>query len=169
MSQSRELISIATISRAHGIQGAFRIHCNPVHVPYFKTLPVVSINGSDHRISKVGGTDAGPILTVEGITTRTESEALRGVTIEVDAVHLPEREDDEFLVAELDGCDVHDQAGVSIGTVTQVRLLPANDVLDVALHAGGEVLVPFIADAVPEVDIEARVIVVDRDFLGLDQ
>ncbi|MBC7644956.1 MAG: 16S rRNA processing protein RimM [Thermoleophilia bacterium] len=165
----RDLISIATVARAHGIKGSVRVQCDPSHVDFFRTLPAVSIGGKAHRITQVRGTDDAPIIDFEGIESRNDSESIRGLTIDIAREDLPEREEDEFLVAELQGCDVRDLAGKSIGTVVKVRILPANDVLDVLLHDGGEVLVPFIKLAVPVVDAEARVLTVDPEFLGIVQ
>ena len=162
------LISIATVARAHGVRGAVRVHCDPTHVPFFRTLPQVSIGGKPHRITQVRGTDDNPILDFEGIESRNDSESIRGLTIDISPELLPERAEDEFLVAELQGCDVHDLDGKSIGTVTKVRILPANDVLDVLLHDGVEVLVPFFKHAVPVVDADARMLTIDLEFLGLD-
>jgi len=164
----RDLISIATVARAHGIKGSVRVQCDPSHIAFFRTLPAVSIGGESHRITLVRGTDDNPILDFEGIESRNDSESIRGLTIDIAREDLPERAEDEYLVADLQGCDVIDMHGKSIGTVTKVRLLPANDVLDVLLHDGGEVLVPFIKHAVPVVDADARVLTVDQEFLGLD-
>ena len=52
-----------------------------------------------------------------------------------------------------------------IGKVTRVIEGPSCDVLEVGADG---VLIPFISDAVKEIDVEARRIEVDRVFLGLD-
>jgi ribosomal 30S subunit maturation factor RimM len=43
---------------------------------------------------------------------------------------------------------------------------PSCDVLDVG---DGGMLVPLVSDAVTRIDLDARVIEVDRSFLGLDR
>ena len=51
------------------------------------------------------------------------------------------------------------------GTVAEVHAAPANDVLEVS-GADGDLLVPFTADAVVELDLAARRIVVRPDLLS---
>jgi ribosomal 30S subunit maturation factor RimM len=58
------------------------------------------------------------------------------------------------------GCEVP-----GLGTVRRVIPGPSCDVLEVGEAA---VLVPFISDAVTNVDLAARVIDVNTDFLDLD-
>jgi hypothetical protein len=50
--------------------------------------------------------------------------------------------------------------------VRALRALPSCEVLEVARVAGGELLVPLVADAVRRVDVAARRIDVDLAFLG---
>ncbi len=51
--------------------------------------------------------------------------------------------------------------------VTRLLELPSCEVLEVARAAGGDaLLVPLVADAVRDVDLERRVIEVDLRFLG---
>jgi ribosomal 30S subunit maturation factor RimM len=52
-----------------------------------------------------------------------------------------------------------------LGSVRRVLNLPSCDVLEVGDQP---VLVPLISDAVTSVDLDARVIEVDRRFLGLE-
>ena len=66
----------------------------------------------------------------------------------------------EWLIAELVGCRIE-----GIGEVRRVLTLPSCDVLEVGEEG---VLVPLISDAVLRVDVDARVIEVDRRFLGLE-
>ncbi|TAN62523.1 MAG: 16S rRNA processing protein RimM, partial [Magnetospirillum sp.] len=47
-----------------------------------------------------------------------------------------------------------------LGTVTAVHDFGAGDVLDIALVPKGNLMVPFTRDAVPEVDVPGRKLVV---------
>lgn len=72
-----------------------------------------------------------------------------------------ERPDDpeEFYDHQLVGLTAVDEDGDPIGPVTDVLHLPAQDML-VLDRDGREVLVPFVADLVPSVDLAARTLVV---------
>jgi 16S rRNA processing protein RimM len=65
-----------------------------------------------------------------------------------------------WFVVELVGCEVSDTAGRPLGRVEGVVPSPAHDLL-VVVHAGREVLVPFVGALVPVVDVAARRVVVD--------
>ena len=69
-----------------------------------------------------------------------------------------ELEDDEYLVADLIGCEVP-----GLGWVRRVVDSPSCPLLEVGEEG---YLVPLIADAVKLVDLERKLIEVDRDFLG---
>ena len=109
----------------------------------------VTVAGRETVVERRAGTDQRPLLRLAGIDARE----VRGEALMVDE---PLGEG-EYLAEDLVGCEV---AGV--GRVERVVNGPSCDVLEV-----GEVLIPFVSDAVRRVDLDRRVIEVDRGFLGL--
>jgi 16S rRNA processing protein RimM len=67
----------------------------------------------------------------------------------------------EFYDHQLVGLDVIGPGGAYVGTVADVLHLPGQDVLAVRRPGGVEVLVPFVAAIVPEVDLPGRRVVLD--------
>jgi 16S rRNA processing protein RimM len=118
----------------------------------------VVVAGRSARVERRAGTDERPILRLSGVGDRNAAEALRGESILVDGGELAE---DEFLTADLVGCEVP-----GLGTVRRVIAAPSCDLLEVGDDA---ILVPLISDAVKRVDTEARLIEVDTAFLDLDR
>lgn len=57
--------------------------------------------------------------------------------------------------------------GKRIGIVRAMVCAPSIDVLEVDLDSGGDLLVPIGDDALRAVDLDERVVTVDRFFLGL--
>ena len=53
-------------------------------------------------------------------------------------------------------CAVHLADGAAIGTVTDVIHLPSQELLSVQTLDGREVLIPFVSEIVPNVDVKAR-------------
>jgi 16S rRNA processing protein RimM len=94
------------------------------------------------------------VITLAGVTSRDQAEALRDARLLVPATDRPPLEAGEFHVADLVGLAVIDQAtGSKIGVVTDV--LPAgNDLLEVELLSTQKVLIPFVEPIVPVVDLE---------------
>lgn len=96
----------------------------------------------------------GPRLAVllSGVDDRDAAEALRGQWMYVDADADPPADPDEFYDHQLEGLAVLID-GVAVGRVAEVLHLPGQDVLAVDLEARGQVLVPFVAQFVPVVDL----------------
>ncbi len=168
-----DLLAIATVAKPHGIRGAVRILTRAEHVAFLRTLPDVVVAGTPTRVAAVAGTDERPIVTFESVADRTAAEQLRGSEVLARRVDLPEPEvdDDEYFRADLEGCQACALVdGRVIGVIIRVDILPANDVLVVRtdLPESRDILVPFIKDAVPSVDIAARTVTIDTDFLGFD-
>lgn len=147
-------VTAGRVGRAHGLDGSFY-----VERPSEPLEPgtEVTVAGRSARVERRAGTPERPIVRLSGIGDRTAAEAVRGEPIMVDGGALA---DDEYLTADLVGCEVP-----GLGTVRRVISAPSCDLLEVGDSA---VLVPFIGDAVTSVDTDARVIEVNAEFLDLD-
>jgi 16S rRNA processing protein RimM len=152
------------VGRPHGLDGSFYV-VEPA--PELLTLGSrVSVADRELRISRRAGTDARPILRLEGHEDRDAAAALRGTELLVAREDAPELGPDEWWAEDLEGCRVRD-GDRSVGTVRQLLALPSCEVLEVARETGdGDLLVPLVSDAVREVDLERREIDVDLAFLG---
>ena len=92
---------------------------------------------------------------------RTAAESLRNTILEAERADDERPEDpDEFYDYQLVGLDVVTTAGEAVGIVSEVLHLPAQDVLSVT-SGDREILVPFVSAVVPQVDLDARRIVID--------
>lgn len=100
------------------------------------------------------------ILSVEGVADRTAAETLRGAILEAD-VDLADADDDEFHDLALVGLAVRQSDGIELGRISEVLHLPGQDVLAVARTDGAELLVPFVRQIVPEVDVAGGFVVVE--------
>jgi 16S rRNA processing protein RimM len=102
------------------------------------------------------------LLGFDEVSDRTDAESLRGTRLVVDAADLtPSNDDDGWYEDELRGLAVHTSDGARIGEVTRLEMGPAQDLLVVALDAGGDAYLPFVEAIVPEVDVEGGRVVVD--------
>lgn len=91
------------------------------------------------------------LLGFEGVNTRNDAELLRGTTLLFDSED--DGDDDAWYEHELLNLEV--RIGTrKVGKVTGLRTLPVQDLLIVEDTDGDEVLVPFVDEIVPEVNIE---------------
>jgi 16S rRNA processing protein RimM len=158
-------LAAGRVGRPHGLDGSFH-----VTRPLTRLLTpgtAVSIAGVRRRILRRAGTEARPIVRVEGVEDREAAEALRGSELSVEAADAPALQDGEWWAHELEGCQVHDGELV-LGVVVRLLELPSCEALEVAPAGGGEaLLVPMVRAAVRAVDVEGRRIEVDADFLDI--
>jgi 16S rRNA processing protein RimM len=107
------------------------------------------------------------LVSFEEVTGRTVAEAVRGLllAVEVDPGESPE-DPEEFYDHQLLGLRVVTTAGADVGELAEVVHGPAQDLLSVRADDGREVLVPFVSELVPEVDVAGGRVVVE-DLPGL--
>jgi 16S rRNA processing protein RimM len=158
---------MAVIGAAHGIKGEVRVKsftADPAALGDYG--PLESADG--RRFEVLEARPAGSVVVVrfKGVADRSAAETLNGTALFVDRSALPEGDDDEFYHADLIGLAVRDEAGTVIGTVRAVQNFGGGDILDVA-GPGGDVLIPFTRAAVPQVDLAAGFLGVDRLAAGL--
>ena len=139
------------VGRPHGLDGSFHVD-GPV-----AEGDAVTVGDRDYTVVERKGTDARPIIRLEGVDGRDAAEALRGETLTPSNEQRAASSEAEWPVDDLIGCRIE-----GIGEVTAVLSGPSCDVLE----AGGH-LIPLVTDAVTRVDVENGVIEVDREFLGL--
>jgi 16S rRNA processing protein RimM len=156
-------LSAGRVGRAHGLDGSF-----------FVTWPrpallvlgaALRIGDREHAIVRRAGTDAKPIVRLEGIDSREAVEAVRGADLLVARAAAPPLEADEYWPEDLEGCLVAD-GDREVGVVTRLIGYPSVDVLEVERPDGGDLLVPMVRDAIRSVDVAARRIDVSLQFLG---
>jgi 16S rRNA processing protein RimM len=158
-----ELLHAGRVGRPHGLDGSF--HVTHPRAALLDEGRELLVDGRRERIVRRAGTDARPIVRLGRCADRATAEALRGRELLVPLAEAPALEAEEWWPEQLEGCAVRDGAR-EVGVVRALRALPSCEVLEVELAGGGELLVPLIADAVREVDVEARRIEVDLAFLG---
>ena len=164
---------IGRIGRAHGIQGQVGVEVRTDDPDgRFAVGEVIATDPLERGPLTVVGSrwHSGRLLVrFAGTDDRTAAEALRGTVLVVD-VDAADRatEPDEYYDHHLIGLRVLTPAGVEVGTVAEVLHLPAQDVLAISRIDGVEVLVPFVAELVPVVDLDAGTLIVEPRLGLLD-
>jgi len=91
---------------------------------------------------------------------RSAAEKLKGLLIAVPRNNLPQQGRDEFYWSDLIGLAVVNEENVQLGTVSNLLETGANQVLSVKSDSG-EILIPFVATAIRQVDLQNKCIKVD--------
>jgi 16S rRNA processing protein RimM len=77
----------------------------------------------------------------------------------VDPEELPE-DPEEFYDHQLMDLDVVTVDGTEVGRITEITHLPYQDLLIVKRPDGSEVMIPFVEEIVPEIDLEEQRVVI---------
>jgi 16S rRNA processing protein RimM len=160
---------VGRIGRAHGILGEATIEVR-TDEPDRRFAIGGKVQTDTHgELTIISGRVHNGILLLgfNGITDRNSIEKLRNTLIYCDVdINEPGSDEDDYHVLQLIGCAAHLESGESIGEVTDVINLPGQDLLAIKTEAG-EILIPFVRQLVPVVDVAARkVVVIPPDMTG---
>jgi 16S rRNA processing protein RimM len=150
-------LQVARIGKPHGIRGEVTVQVL-TDAPGDRFVP-----GTEFVVEPAS---AGPLtvnsarwnkdillLGFDEIETRNEAETLRGAKLFIETEELDEDEDEGWYEHELVGLDARIGSRV-VGKVTALNTMPVQDLLMVTTPDGKEILIPFVEQIVPEVNIE---------------
>jgi 16S rRNA processing protein RimM len=162
-------LNVGRIGKAHGILGEATIEVRTDEAEDRFAIGAVLETDNHGELTVVSARVHNGILLLgfQGIEDRNSIETLRNELLyaEVD-IQAPGIDEDDYHVLQLVGCTAYLVDGDEFGTVTDVLNLPGQDVLAIK-SADGEVLIPFVRQLVPVVDIKAkRMTVIPPDIDG---
>jgi 16S rRNA processing protein RimM len=116
-------------------------------------------NWREYPVEKAEAHSKAVVAKLKGLNYREAALLLKGCQVAVPRGQFPKTAKNEYYWTDLIGLDVVNTEGIHLGTVKTLLETGANDVL--VLEGDRERLIPFISQAVLDVDIENRVIRVD--------
>jgi 16S rRNA processing protein RimM len=157
------------IAAPHGVRGAIKVQphsADPaallIHPQWW--LRMRTTRGGDWMPYRVldGRRQAGLLVAVlEGVASREAAAALRGADVGVPRECLPALAENEHYQADLVGMAVVNRSGELLGNVTGFAESGAHPILRVTADGGALRLIPWIAQYIERVDVDARRIDVD--------
>jgi len=160
-------LRVGRLTKAHGLKGAIKLELytdDPERrftpgAEFSLQVPKESPWHGKHLVLReLRWYNAHPVGFFEGVDDRTAAETLLKAILWVDQTDDEEGEPDAWYDHQLIGLAVV-RDGERIGEVVHVDHLPAQDLL-IVKTAGREVMVPFVAAIVPEVDLGAGTLTV---------
>lgn len=168
--EAQDFVCVAQVLGAHGIRGGLLLRIfteEPALLAQYNPL-----------ICRQAGLDRG-LLTVQQlrlktadtgvahcpeIADRTLAESYRGCELWVPRDRLPQLDADTFFIIDLVGCQVQDTTGISLGVVRGVHNFSAGFLLEIDKPDKKSVMMPFNKEAVPHVDLDKKIVQVDRQI-----
>jgi 16S rRNA processing protein RimM len=159
-----DLVIMGYVCGTFGVRGWIKVHAETEFADSLFDYPVwwLGKGGEWKPFTFVDGLVQPKALAVqfEGVDSREQSDALRGMQVAVPRSELPAAAEDEYYWSDLIGLQVINLQGEVLGTVSELMETGANDVL-VVDAAEQHRLIPFVSAVVTEVDLDQRRIVVD--------
>jgi 16S rRNA processing protein RimM len=156
---------VGRIGHAHGVKGEVSVEVRTDDPDRrYVTGSVLATDPPDVGPLTVEGVRAhhGRLLVrFAGVEDRNAAETLRGTLLVVDAATAGETDDGEWWDHDLVGLDAVTTDGRPLGSVTEVVHVPGAPLLAIVDADARELLVPFVAAIVPEVDVAGGRLVVD--------
>ncbi|WP_433787182.1 ribosome maturation factor RimM [Actinomycetospora sp. CA-101289] len=155
---------VGRVVRSHGLRGELVVEPRTDHVETrFAPGVVLSVRGrTPSSLTVTGARRHGDrlLVTVEEVADREGADALRTAELTAPALDEVPEDPDEFHDHQLEGLAAVLLDGTAVGTVSAVIHGAGGELLSVTTP-GGEVLVPFVAAIVPEVDVAGGRVVLD--------
>jgi len=167
---ARTQLRVGRLVKAHGLKGALKLELytddpDGRFVPgavFTLQVPESSPwHGKTVTVREFRWMNSHPVVFLEGVDDRDAAESIVRAILWVDQDETAGVEDDAWYDHQLVGLEVV-RDGSTVGRVVRVDHFPAQDLLIVKLSGDPdrEVLVPFVAAIVPEVDVVAGRVVV---------
>jgi len=163
-----DLVQVGFIFRPHGVRGELKINPETSSPDQFERFEQIWVGPNEHGASpyvptsvRYQQTKRGTtvILQLDGVDSRERAEAITKQSLFVPAEAL-EVDDDELMLHNLVDLDVVSTTDERIGVVEDVLEHPAHITLTIRCTDGREAMIPFVADFVHDVDLDAGRLVV---------
>lgn len=158
------LLRVGVISSIHGVKGEVKVFPTTDDATRFKDLKNVLLDtGKEQLTLEIEGVKFFKnmvILKFRGYDSIEAIEKYKGRDLLITRDHAVKLGPDENFIVDLIGLKVVTEDGEEFGTLTDVIKTGANDVYEVKMANGKEVLLPAIRECILNVDLEAGVITV---------
>ncbi|WP_239057815.1 ribosome maturation factor RimM [Pseudodesulfovibrio sp. JC047] len=163
---AKGFIPVGGVVKPHGIRGEFCIKSYADSPSIFGTIPAVYLQDGKKppqpvTIASWREHKGLVLLTAKGVTDRDQAEALRGRTVLVREVDLPELGDDEQYLYQMIGCRVVVTDGTDVGELTGYYETAEQDIWVIVNEAGTEILLPAVPEFVLDIDLDEECITID--------
>ncbi|MBK6407201.1 MAG: 16S rRNA processing protein RimM [Holophagales bacterium] len=160
-----DLVVVGRLARPHGLRGEMSVEVlSDFPERFVPGLAVIGVDAAGARrslvVSAVRPNGERLLLTFQGVSSRTDADALRGLDIAVPKGSEVPRPAGFVYHFDLEGCRAVDRSGRELGLVTALEELGGRSLLTL-LTASGERDVPFVEPIVVSVDLEKRLVVLD--------
>lgn len=160
----QDMLRVGVVTTTHGIAGEVKVFPTTDDPKRFKKLKKVFLDTGrtmqELEIVQVKFFKNLVILKFRDHNKIEDVMAFKGHDLLVTRDNAVKLEEDENFICDLIGMQVYDEEGICLGELTDVLQTGANDVYEVELTDGREVLIPAIKQCILDVDVENNKMIV---------
>lgn len=150
------LLQVGIISSTHGVRGEVKVYPTTDDIKRFSILKEVEMEeGTQKRtlhIEHVKYFKQFAILKFKEYASLNDVESIKGKTLFVKRDNAVKLEKDEYFIADLIGMKVEDEEQKLSGEIVDVMKTGANDVYEIKLTDGRDLMLPAIRDCILNVN-----------------
>lgn len=160
----QDMLRVGVVTTTHGIAGEVKVFPTTDDPKRFKKLKKVLLDTGrgmqELEIVQVKFFKNLVILKFRDHNKIEDVMAFKGHDLLVTRDNAVKLDEDENFICDLIGMQVYDEEGNCLGELTDVLQTGANDVYEVELTDGREVLIPAIKQCILDVDVENNKMIV---------
>jgi 16S rRNA processing protein RimM len=154
------LLLVGKVLRPHGLDGQVKIHAYARSDATFLDAGSIFLREQTGKLTEFTMLSAspgksGPVVELEGISSRTGAEAYRDAEVLIRKDAVPRKDADEYFWYELLGIDVFLESGEYLGPISDIIATGSNDIY-VIKRGQKEVLIPGTHEIIRDIDLETR-------------
>ena len=154
----QDILQVGAVTNTHGIAGEVKVFPTTDDPKRFKKLKHVLVDsGNEMKELEITGVKFFKnmvILKFKGLDRIEDVMAYKGKNLYVTRENAVKLKKNEYFIADLVGMDVFTEDGERLGSLRNVIQTGANDVYEVTMENGKDVLIPAIRQCIIDVNVE---------------
>lgn len=158
MIEQKQLFELGRVIKTHGLKGQILVSIDSDNLDHYTNITALQIGKSINEYKvyhiedisiKTNGTAYIKLIDIQSIDNAQE---LVGMKIYLPTSDLPRLQKGKYYLHDLAGCQIYNEKNEPLGIVESANDFPGQTMLTVNI-AGRSVLIPFVPEFFPEIDI----------------
>lgn len=157
------LITIGQIIKPHGYMGEVKVKILTDNPEYFMELEQVTLTDGTGKSNPLPSSimscrfhKKGALMVFDAIRSQDDAEKCRNWLVQIPFSLLKKPTKDEYYVSDLEGMQVQNTDGQTLGTLTTVMWGGPQDVYEIKDENGNTCLVPACKEFIKNVDVKNK-------------
>jgi len=157
------MIEIAKVLKPQGLKGEIKVECFTHDLDFWRSLKEVIILKEKFEVTNIRFYKDFGYLTLFSIDSIEKAEKFRNKIIYTHEENI-ETQEDEYLISDLENCEIIDEKGKFVGVVESVETYSSANIINYIV-GGARRSFPFLKKVIKQVDIKSKKIIIFREKL----